>query len=179
MYGRKKTNSVDQARLEIFVTKYKPKKGSASLNQIQAKKLDSSIMPPCLKVFHQKIKRCIYVTNIWTNSLRTKSTPHLPTSFGWMLDKAGHIPSNGLKAMLHQRSLKWLRTILVLVMLSFPILKYKDACYKITVTAISIIQPSFWFPFWFLIFSDSNMIKLWKLLQCKLCELDIMGSSHL
>ena len=64
MYGRKKTNSVDQARLEIFVTKYKPKKGSASLNQIQAKKLDSSIMPPCLKVFHQKIKRCIYVTNI-------------------------------------------------------------------------------------------------------------------
>ena len=37
IYGRKRTNSVDQARLEIFVTKYKPKKGSASLNQIQAK----------------------------------------------------------------------------------------------------------------------------------------------
>ena len=55
MYGRKKTNSVDQARLEIFVTKYKPKKGSASLNQIQAKMLDSSIMQ-CSKVLHQKIK---------------------------------------------------------------------------------------------------------------------------
>ena len=47
MYGRKKTNSIDQARLEIFVTKYEPKKGSAPLNQIQAKKLDSSIMPLC------------------------------------------------------------------------------------------------------------------------------------
>ena len=89
MYGRKKTNSVNQACLKIFVTKYKPKKGSASLNQIQAKKLDSSIMPPCSKVLHQKIQRCISVANIWTNSLRTKPTPHLPTSFGWTLDEDG------------------------------------------------------------------------------------------
>ena len=28
------------------------------------------------------IKRCIYVASIWTNSLRTEPTPHLPTSFG-------------------------------------------------------------------------------------------------
>ena len=89
MYGRKKTNSVDWARLEILVTKYKPKKGSASLNQIQGKKLDSSIMPPCSKVLHQKIKRCIYVASISTNSLRTEPTPHLPTSFDWMLDEDG------------------------------------------------------------------------------------------
>ena len=89
MYGRRKTNLVDQARLEIFVTKYKPKKRSASLNQIQAKKLDSSIMPPCSKVLHQKIERCIYVANIWTNSLRTKPTPHFPTTFRWTLDEDG------------------------------------------------------------------------------------------
>ena len=57
--------------------------------------------------------------------------------------KTGHIASNGLKAMLHQRSLKWLRTILALVMVSFPILRYKDAWYKITVTPISVIQRSF------------------------------------
>ena len=136
MYGRMKTNSVNQARLEIFVTKYKPKKGSASLNQIQAKKLYSNIMPPCSKVLHQNIKQCIYVANIWMNSIRTKPTPYLPTSFGWTLYEDGHIASNGLKAMLHQRSLKWLRTILALVMVSFPIPKYKDACYKITVTPI-------------------------------------------
>ena len=59
MYGKKKKNSVNQANLEIFVTKYKLKKGSASLNQNQAKKMDSSTMPPCYKVLHQKIKRCI------------------------------------------------------------------------------------------------------------------------
>ena len=90
----------------------------------------------------------------------------------WM--RTGHITSNGLKAMLHQRWLKWLRTILALLLVSFSILKYKDACYKITVTPISIIQPSFWFPltrnfFQFsvtrIVSSDSNMIILWKFLQ--------------
>ena len=87
MYQRKKTSAINQVCRGIFVTKYKPKKGSASLNQIQAKKLDSSIMPRCSKVLHQKIKRCIYVASIWTNSLRTEPTPHLPSSFGWMLDE--------------------------------------------------------------------------------------------
>ena len=57
--------------------------------------------------------------------------------------KMEHIASNGLKGMLHQRSLKWLRTILALIMVNFPILKYKDACYKITVTPVLIIQSSF------------------------------------
>ena len=77
------------------------------------------------------------------NSLRTKPTTYLSTSFGWTLYEDEHIASNGLKSMLHQRSLRWLRTILALVMVSFPIPKYKDACYKITVTPISIIEPSF------------------------------------
>ena len=75
----------------------------------------------------------------------------------WM--KTEHIASNGLKAILHQRSLKWLRTILALVMVGFPILKYKDTYYKITVTPISIIQSSFRFPLtrnFFSIFSNWN-----------------------
>ena len=88
MYGRKKTNSVNQACLEISVTKYKPKKGSASLNQIQAKMLDSSIIQRS-KVLHQKIKWYIYVASIWTNSLRMEPTPHLTTSLGCMLGKDG------------------------------------------------------------------------------------------
>ena len=125
MHGRKKTNSVDQARLEIFVTKYKPKKGSASLNQIQAKKLDSSIMPPCSKVLHQKIKRCIYVASIWTNSLRMKPTPYFPPSFGWTLDEDGTFCIKRFEGDVAQRLLKWLRTILALVMVSFSVLKYK------------------------------------------------------
>ena len=143
MYGRKKNNSVDQACVEIFVTKSKPKKGSASPNQIQAKKLHSSIIPPCC------IKRSSDIS-----MLQVSGRTHLGWNqhhiflyhLFWCWMKTGHIASNGLKAMLHQRLLKWLRTILALVMVSFSILKYKDACYKITVTPISIIQPSFWYP---------------------------------
>ena len=83
---RKKEDKLSRSSRSLLP---KSKKGSASLNQIQAKKLDSSIMPPCSKVLHQKIKRCIYVASIWTNSLRTDPTPDLPTSFGWMLDEDG------------------------------------------------------------------------------------------
>ena len=46
-------------------------------------------MPSCSKVLHQKIKRCIYVASISTNSLRTEPTPHLSTSFGWTMDEDG------------------------------------------------------------------------------------------
>ena len=83
--SRSSTTRVKHVKHVYFVTKYKPKKGSASLNQNQAKKLDSSIIPPCSKVLHQKIKRCIYVASIRVNLLRTEPTPHLPTSFGWTL----------------------------------------------------------------------------------------------
>ena len=62
------------------------KKGSISLNENQAKKLDSSIMLPCFKVLHQKVKWCMYDASIWTNSLRMEPTPNL-ISFGWMLDE--------------------------------------------------------------------------------------------
>ena len=50
-------------------------------------------------------------------------TPNPPTSLGLTLDEDG---TYGWKAILHQRLLKWLRTILALVMVSFPILKYRE-----------------------------------------------------
>ena len=53
------------------------------------RKKDLLLFGPCSKVLHQKIKRCIYVASIWTNSLRTDPTPDFPTSFGWMLDEDG------------------------------------------------------------------------------------------
>ena len=62
------------------------------------------------------------------------------------LDEDGTYYIKWFEGDVAQRSLKWLRTILALVMMSFPIVKYQDACYKVTVTPILIIQPSFWFP---------------------------------
>ena len=123
--SRSSTTRVKHVKHVYFVTKYKPKKGSASLNQNQAKKLDSSIIPPCSKVLHQKIKRCIYVASIWTNSLRMKPTPYFPPSFGWTLDEDGTFCIKRFEGDVAQSLLKWLRTILALVMVSFSVLKYK------------------------------------------------------
>ena len=44
-------------------------------------------MTSCFKVLSQYIKRCVYVVSIWMNSLRMELTLHLPTSFGWTLDE--------------------------------------------------------------------------------------------
>ena len=62
------------------------KKGSVSLNQNQAKKLDLGIVPPCSKVLHQKIKLCIYVASICKKSLSIEPV-HLPATFGWAFDE--------------------------------------------------------------------------------------------
>ena len=82
-----KRRTLGDKRPDIFITKYKPQKGTVSLNQNQAKKLDSSKMKPCSKVLHQKIMWCIYGASVWTSSLRMEPTPHLPTPFGWTLDE--------------------------------------------------------------------------------------------
>ena len=87
MYGKSKLTSVDQARLEIFLAKYKPKKRTDGLiNQQQLKKMDSTMMPPCSKVLMQKIRRCIFITNIWQNATRAEPTTYVPTDFGWHLE---------------------------------------------------------------------------------------------
>ena len=83
----KKENELSQSSLsKDLCYKVQTKKGSISLNQNQAKKLDSSIMPPCSKVLHQKVKWCMYDASIWTNSLSMEPTPNL-ISFGWTLDE--------------------------------------------------------------------------------------------
>ena len=89
MYGRKKTNSIDQARLEIFVTKCKPKKSICFSQPNSSKEVWFKHNATCSKVLHQKIKWCIYVASVCTNSLRMEPTPHLSTSFGWTLDEDG------------------------------------------------------------------------------------------
>ena len=87
MYGKSKLTSVDQARLEIFLAKYKPKKRTDGLiNQQQLKKMDSTMMPPCSKVLMQKIKRCSFITSIWQNATRAEPTTYAPTDFGWYLE---------------------------------------------------------------------------------------------
>ena len=56
MYGRKKCSNVDDARLEIFLQKYKTNTTTS------VKKFDGKILPPCSHVLLQKIKRTQLIT---------------------------------------------------------------------------------------------------------------------
>ena len=80
MYGRKKCNNVDDARLEIFLQKYKTK----SLSSI--KKLDGNMLPPCSRVLMQKMKRTKLITKRWLSSNEGISDPETPEGCGWTLD---------------------------------------------------------------------------------------------
>ena len=119
------------------------KKGSASLDQNQTKKLNSSIMPPCSKVLHQKIKQCIYVGSIWTNSLRTEPTPHLPTSFGWTLDEDETYCIKWFEGDVAPKIVEVVKDDSCTGYGEFSNSKIQFAYYKITVTPILIIQPFF------------------------------------
>ena len=80
MYGRKKCNNVDDARLEIFLQKYETK----SLSFI--KKSDGNMLPPCSRVLMQKVKRTKLITKRWLSSNEGIPDPETPESCGWTLD---------------------------------------------------------------------------------------------
>ena len=66
MYGRKQIDSVNDARLEIFLKKYKPNTKGAVISCV--KKMESSSLLPCSRVIKEKIKRTTYICSIWNNT---------------------------------------------------------------------------------------------------------------
>ena len=64
VYGKRKLTSINEVRLQIFASKYKPKKnGTKSITDV--KSMDGSSMPPCQRVLQQKIKRTNLVATRW------------------------------------------------------------------------------------------------------------------
>ena len=66
MYGQKKLSSVAEARLEMFLKKYKPKIGKNSISC--AKRMGGSSLPSCSPVIFQKLRRTNYVCSVWLNA---------------------------------------------------------------------------------------------------------------
>ena len=64
LYGQKKLSSVAEARLEMFLKKYKPKIGKISC----AKKMDGSSLPPCSPVILQKLRSINYICSVRLNA---------------------------------------------------------------------------------------------------------------
>ena len=89
MYGKRKLSGVNDARLDIFLSKYKPKNSHAALVN-QMKNVDSTSLPPCKNVLMQKIKRTAYIAAIWKNASLGIHQFDQPTAFGWVLEDGNY-----------------------------------------------------------------------------------------
>ena len=84
MYGRKKFTNVDDARLEIFLQKYK----NNTITSV--KKLDGYILPPCSRVLLQKIKKTQLITRCLLSATEQTPPPERPENNCWELDDNGY-----------------------------------------------------------------------------------------
>ena len=88
LYGKKKCDSIYDARLQMFLEKYKQlsKKSSENETTLKIKKLDGSSWPLCSRVLVQEIKRTMFVARRWTCSyMQFQPTPET-CEHGWRLE---------------------------------------------------------------------------------------------
>ena len=85
MYGKRKSQFINDIRLELFLERYKP---SGKLDEARIsclKKMDGSTLPPCHNVLKQKIKRVHLIANRWNSVDLATQSPISPTESGWTL----------------------------------------------------------------------------------------------
>ena len=86
MYGMKNFTSINEARLELFLRKYKPKRD----NVISClKKIDESFLPPCSRVVKEKVRRTNFIAGKWLYSSSEAVPLMKPENSGWVLDNQG------------------------------------------------------------------------------------------
>ena len=87
-YGKKKCNSTDDVRLQMFWGKYiiVSKKGSENDTTLKIKKLGGSSWPPCSRILVQKIKRTMFAARQWRCSCIEFQRTSKPCEYGWRLE---------------------------------------------------------------------------------------------
>lgn len=86
MYGVNHCQSVNDARIRIFMKKYGAKEDSERfLKKIRS--FDSNFIPPCWISLLQKILRTIYVNSMWLNATYSVCAKSHPENYGWHLDE--------------------------------------------------------------------------------------------
>ena len=74
--------SVNEARSNIFLQRYKPTDPDSPLEKIKG--LDAGMLPPCKDVLLQKFARCNYVAYLWKHAERRDPLENMhPTDHGW------------------------------------------------------------------------------------------------
>ena len=84
LYGKRKLDSINDTRFQIFCNKYKTKDESQSVTKV--KSFDGSCMPSCKKVLTEKIKRTKFVARKWMTSVDALQPLWCPSDFEWKLD---------------------------------------------------------------------------------------------
>ena len=84
LYGKKKLDPVNDARIQIFCDQYKKKDENQSVTKV--KSFDGSRMPPCKKILTEKIKRTKFVAKKWMTSVDALQIVWCPSDFGSKLD---------------------------------------------------------------------------------------------
>ena len=91
LYGQGRLSSVNEARLKLFIEKYKPSNPDSPLEKIKG--VDPGILPPCIDVLFQKMARCNYVAFLWKNAHLMNSLENLePTDHGWREVNGVYLP---------------------------------------------------------------------------------------
>ena len=80
MYGKHKLISVNEVRFQMFLDKYKPKKG---IQYLSIQKLDGSALPPCSRTLLQKIRRTHLIAQRWISSTTLIQSTLCPLQYGW------------------------------------------------------------------------------------------------
>ena len=82
MHQKKQLDSVNDARLEIFLKKYKSNTKGNVVSCV--KKMISRSLTPCSRVVEKKIKRTNCIYSIWNIAAREKSPNFQPKNCGWI-----------------------------------------------------------------------------------------------
>ena len=83
MHGKKKSTTVNNTRLDMFLNKYKTKEDQR-INS--AETLDRSSMPPCFSVLQEKIKRSAYISKVWYKLFLWCREESCPKKLGILID---------------------------------------------------------------------------------------------
>lgn len=82
LYGLKKFDDVNQARIVIFNKTYKIKDKSQPLS-LSVRNYDACNLPPCQSELLQQVLRTRFIACLWSNAHKEKIIDLLPTDFGW------------------------------------------------------------------------------------------------
>ena len=81
LYGKPKTDAVNEVRLQLFVQNYAPQGKSSPLRKIKG--INPALMPPCRSSLIEKIKRANFVAHSWKRANLSKPEEHPPGGSGW------------------------------------------------------------------------------------------------